>query len=102
MTTANVLSVCAAAGMKVPCYSDDHSDSKCVMAHSSRNLFHQMKNVLCKELDNKDCQPLQNLFVYMKTDTNWGTGQRESCGFVGSYCHPGKDYSNKLALCVMV
>ena len=75
MTTANVLSVCAAAGMKVPCYDDTYSDSKCVRVHSGSSIFYQMKNVLCKGLDNEDCQPLQNLFAYMKTHANWGTGQ---------------------------
>ena len=104
MTSANVAGACKAAGMKPTCYDDsvpEYQDSNCVQL--SGNIFIEIQKILCPDPDwttAYTCQPLQNVFVYMKKHNTWGEGGKETCGNINHFCKNGRDYSNKYTLCV--
>ena len=111
MTSLNVYNTCINSGMKVPCYQTSYADANCDCIYCPRciekycyqtpyilrsNVFAMIGNGLCKGVSTAQCQPLQNVFMYMKKN-----GGLESKGIVAEEWKYGKDYSNKFALCYL-
>ncbi|XP_035671881.1 fibropellin-3-like [Branchiostoma floridae] len=107
MTNANVKVTCEAAGMSYPCHYSGgdgcapHSwTSDCIVYDDAGAgcVTHWVLSAnLCGDTDAKQCQPLDETFVYIP---NWRSDD-SACGVVQDtlWCAYGADYRNMYAVC---